>query len=411
MPRAAPARARRISRRVVAFVALIILAVASTRFAPEGAARTVPNWLHRWVRTLSGEVATTATPSDTTTIYGPRVLSLGNATSATFVEKFVVADPQASGFLLRVTNGAEGAPRVTGGTIKLNGAPVVSMSDIAALAAGASRDIPVVVAAADTIVANLTGSFGSAISVSLLAVPDAKFTVYGPRTFERDNSKPVTISESFALPAGAKAPSYLCVRNGEPDGSRRNSSSIVTLNGVQVVGPSDLNQQVAGFLKPVTFQQNNVIQVQMQGTPGSRITICGMATDSLAPQLTITAPTPSLITRETQIDAVGVVVEQTAVKITVNGQPASVTPGTAGQTSFTARVPLTAEGPNTLAFSAVDAAGNRTDSSRTVIRDTQAPVVTLNSLPDSATVRADSALTVSGTITDLTKVTANVRGA
>ena len=69
-----------------------------------------------------------------------------------------------------------------------------------------------------------------------------------------------------------------------------------------------------------------------------------------------------------------------------------------------------AEGPNTLAFRAVDASGNRTDSTRTVIRDTQAPVVTLNSMPDSATVRADSALTVSGTITDLTKVTANVNG-
>ena len=69
-----------------------------------------------------------------------------------------------------------------------------------------------------------------------------------------------------------------------------------------------------------------------------------------------------------------------------------------------------AEGPNTLAFRAVDAAGNRTDSTRTVIRDTQAPVVTLNSLPDSATVRADSAVTVSGTITNLTKVTANVNG-
>jgi RHS repeat-associated protein len=107
---------------------------------------------------------------------------------------------------------------------------------------------------------------------------------------------------------------------------------------------------------------------------------------------------------------VGVVFEQTAVKITVNGQLASVTPGTAGQTSFTSRVALATEGPNTLAFTAIDAAGNRTDSSRTVIRDTHAPVVTLNSLPDSATVRADSALTVSGTVTDLTRVTANVNG-
>ncbi len=259
-------------------------------------------------------------------------------------------------------------------------------------------------------IASLTGPANAAISLSLLTVPDPTFTVFGPRTYERDNGKPVLVTSTFTLPAGARPPSFLCIRNGELDGSRRNSSSRVILNGVEIIGPSDLNQQVSGFLKPVTFQPSNVLQVEMRESPGSRLTICGMATDSLKPQLTITAPTPSFITRQTQIDAVGVVVEQTAVKITVNGQPASVTPGTAGQTSFIAHVPLTTEGPNTLAFSAVDAAGNRTDSTRTVIRDTQAPTVTLNSLPDSATVRADSSLTVSGTIVDATAVTANVNG-
>ena len=71
--------------------------------------------------------------------------------------------------------------------------------------------------------------------------------VFGPRQYERARGAPVTVTEHFTLPAGAKSPAYLCVRNGEPDGTRRNSASTVTLNGVQVVGQSNLNQQVAGL--------------------------------------------------------------------------------------------------------------------------------------------------------------------
>ena len=410
MPTVLSARTRRMSRRVTMLLAALAIVAVSVVSAREGEAHTGPTWFGRAVRTLMRRAAVANAPSDTTVVFGPKTMALGTSTSGTFVEKFTVPTPTSGGYLLRLTNGPAGATSVTGGTVSLNGAVVVSTADIAALTSGATRDVPVVATAADTLIATLSGPAGSAISISLLAVPDSKFIVYGPRTFERGKGTPVIITETFALPAGAKPPAYLCIRNGELDGSRRNSSSRVILNGIEIIGPSVLNQQVAGFIKPVTFQATNTIQVEMNGTPGSRLTICGMATDSLAPRLTITAPVPGFITRQSTVDAVGIVVEQTAVTITVNGQPASVTPGTAGQTSFTARVPLAAEGPNTLAFRAVDAAGNRTDSTRTVIRDTQAPVVTLNSLPDSATVRADSAVTVSGTITDLTKVTANVNG-
>jgi RHS repeat-associated protein len=212
------------------------------------------------------------------------------------------------------------------------------------------------------------------------------------------------------MPAGAAAPTYLCVRNGEPDGSRRVSSAVVTLNGVPIVSPSDLNQQVAGFRRKVTFQANNVLQVELRSAPGSRLTLCGVATDSAAPVITMTAPAAALITRQTQVDAVGMVEDQTALRITVNGALATVSGGTAGKTSFTATVPLPLEGTNRIVVSAVDAAGNRTDSTRTVTRDTEAPVVTLDALPDSALYRSDSLLTVTGTITDRTAVTANVNG-
>ena len=412
MPFRFPVPARRVSRRAATLVAVCAasLALAGTNGMLE--ARGAPDWLSRMAHAVGWRsgVPLPATASDTVVVFGPKTMALGTATSGTFVEKFTVPTPTSGGYLLRLTNGPAGTARVTGGTVSLNGAVVVSSADLAALASGATRDVPLIVTAADTLVATLSGPAGSAISISLLGVPDSKFLVYGPRTFERLKGTPVIVTETFTLPAGAKPPAYLCIRNGELDGSRRNASSRVILNGIEIVGVSDLNQQVSGLLKPVTFLASNTLQVEMNGTPGSRLTICGMATDSLAPQLTITAPVPGFITRQSTVDAVGIVVEQTAVTITVNGLPATVTPGTAGQTSFTAKVSLAAEGPNTLAFRAVDAAGNRTDSTRVVIRDTQAPVVTLNSLPDSATVRADSSLIVSGTITDLTKVTANVNG-
>ena len=47
--------------------------------------------------------------------------------------------------------------------------------------------------------------------------------------------KPVTVTEHFSLPRGAAPPTYLCFRNGDPDGTHRTSSASVRLNGVEIV--------------------------------------------------------------------------------------------------------------------------------------------------------------------------------
>ncbi|MEO7181305.1 MAG: RHS repeat-associated core domain-containing protein [Gemmatimonadaceae bacterium] len=417
-------RASTATKILIALVA-VVLVLATAGYAE---ARGAPTWwsgLSRLIRAAAGRseraaAQIAAAPGDTVVLFGPKVFALGAATSATFVEKFTVATlppntttPAASGYLLRATNGAGSASAITGGTIALNGAVVVTASQLAALSAGASLDIPVQLAPSDTIVAALTGPAGASMSVSVLAAPDPTFLVFGAKQYERATGAPVTITERFTVPAGGVAPSYLCVRNGELDGTRRNSAATVRLNGVDVVTQSELNQQVAGFSKRVTYLpagQLNVLEVQLQGAPGSRLTMCATATDAAAPKITVTAPVAGLITRQTEVDAVGVVDDQTAVTVTVNGLAATVAAGTPGKTSFTARTPLATEGANTITIRAVDAAGNRTDSVRTVIRDTEAPVVTLDALPDSVLYRRDSVLTITGTITDRTKVTANVNG-
>jgi hypothetical protein len=84
-------------------------------------------------------------------------------------------------------------------------------------------------------------------------MPDPTFLLFGAKQYERESGQPVTIVERFTVPAGGVSSRWLCVRNGELDGTRRNSSATVKLNGVDVVTPAELNQQVAGFRKKITL--------------------------------------------------------------------------------------------------------------------------------------------------------------
>jgi hypothetical protein len=65
---------------------------------------------------------------------------------------------------------------------------------------------------------------------------------------------------------------------------------------------------------------------------------------------------------------------------------------------------------NILTFRATDRAGLFTEVVRTVIRDTQAPVLNVLMPPDGH-ITSDANLAVSGTVSDLTAVTVNVNGA
>ena len=96
--------------------------------------------------------------------------------------------------------------------------------------------------------------------------------------------------------------------------------------------------------------------------------------------------------------------DSNAVTVNVNGIQL-----TAGQNgAFSGSVPLV-EGHNTLTITAVDAAGNQTPATRSVIRDRIPPALVV-SAPVNGFITKQTSIVVSGTATDSNVVTVTVNG-
>jgi len=119
----------------------------------------------------------------------------------------------------------------------------------------------------------------AAFSVEAWAGP----LVWGPKKYIRDTGPPVPITETFTIEK-PKGKFWLQIGNGghikRPDIKRgavepvnQASSAYIKLNGVQVVGTNDLNQNIYGFTKDITLQANNIIEVEVRGKPESYITV------------------------------------------------------------------------------------------------------------------------------------------
>ena len=127
------------------------------------------------------------------------------------------------------------------------------------------------------------------------AVDAATFMVFGPKDYGRTAGKPTVASDSFSvLNPGTfyVVHVYNGGRNGQfPD---RASSAVVALNGVEVVGPSDFNQQVWHIEKPVGLVQNNKLAVEIRSKPGSGVTIEIIGIDNDPPTIAaVVSPPPN----------------------------------------------------------------------------------------------------------------------
>ena len=77
-----------------------------------------------------------------------------------------------------------------------------------------------------------------------LLVPGLSFgqgaVIFGPETFTRGAGKPVTFTRTFEAPDPSLTYT-LRVQNGQ-DGARRVSSASLSINGTQILRPSDFNR-------------------------------------------------------------------------------------------------------------------------------------------------------------------------
>ena len=116
------------------------------------------------------------------------------------------------------------------------------------------------------------------------------------RTYVRTFGGPVTETATFTA-CDNLGPFALIVENG-PGGTQKVSSGTVTLNGVEVIRPSDFARGVDRIEKPVAgLQASNQIDVRLAGTPNGRMLLtmrraqsCGVRITSPAPETTAAIP-------------------------------------------------------------------------------------------------------------------------
>jgi len=94
--------------------------------------------------------------------------------------------------------------------------------------------------------------------------------VFGPNQYLRTTGAPNVFTDTFsAIPKEGK----LIINNGDEDGNYRISSAKVFLNGKQLFGTKDFNQQIYYLEAPINLFENNSISVELRSKPGSYFTI------------------------------------------------------------------------------------------------------------------------------------------
>lgn len=101
------------------------------------------------------------------------------------------------------------------------------------------------------------------------------FVLTGTATFfgtvERGTGPPEAERFLFQVPS-PDGPFRMALVNGTEDGTDRVSSAVVRLNGQQIAGPRRFNQNVERLELEVSLREENVLSIELRGSPGGRVT-------------------------------------------------------------------------------------------------------------------------------------------
>ncbi|MDH3976544.1 MAG: hypothetical protein OEV42_19950, partial [Deltaproteobacteria bacterium] len=113
------------------------------------------------------------------------------------------------------------------------------------------------------------------------------FTAFGPEVFHRLNGSPVTEIRHFSLLNPGTTYTLQVFNGGLADDTyEKVSSSVITLNGIEAVGPSNFNQNVSLVEAGLFPEIDNELSVELRGKPGGAVTIYIIGEDNDLPSIT-----------------------------------------------------------------------------------------------------------------------------
>jgi hypothetical protein len=214
------------------------------------------------------------------------------------------------------------------------------------------------------------------------------FTPFGPQNYVRGTGAPVTVTDSFTALNPATQYTLKAFNGGlQNDQTELVSSTVVTINGVQVLGENNFNQNVQEVDVPVVLHGSNTISVQVRGQPGGTLTIEIVGVDNDPPLITANvSPAPN---------SAGWNKSDVTVTFTC-------TDATSGIANCPSPQTITGEvSSQTISGTATDNAGNSASTSVTVKIDKTPPVVTVASPPNGSNISLSTvAIGLSGSVSD-----------
>ncbi|NWG12949.1 MAG: tandem-95 repeat protein [Acidobacteria bacterium] len=143
--------------------------------------------------------------------------------------------------------------------------------------------------------------------IAAAAIPQtakgSEVAVFG-KTYIRETQKPQVFTDTFTFsrPGGNF---ILTVKNGK-NGSFRVSAALIWINGKQIIGVLDFNNQVDLLTRPVAIEAVNEIKVELRSKPGDFITINILGIDMNTPPVAEAGPDQTVTVGDTvTLDASG----------------------------------------------------------------------------------------------------------
>ncbi|WP_291983732.1 Ig-like domain-containing protein [Luteitalea sp.] len=284
------------------------------------------------------------------------------------------------------TNGqaVTGATVTVTGTVSDTSAVTVTVNGQPATVTGAGygATVPLGAGATETITVVATDAAGNTSTQSV--------------TVNRDATPPVVAITSPANGAVVRGPLVAVAGTASDAGG----SVTVIVNGEPVVvSGGAFSTTVPSPQGPLT------ITVVASDSAGNSATATATVTvDAVPPVLTITAPTNGALVNTPTVTISGTVVDTSATTVVIGGASVPVVGG-----AFTYSAPTGTDGTQVYIVTATDAAGNETTQSVNVVVDRTAPVLSVSSPVEGATV-STVPLVVTGLVTDQTATTVTVNG-